>query len=251
MDDLERDIAERKARLDRLRPRAPGALAPLERWYDVELTYASNAIEGNTLTRAETALVIEKGATVGGKRLRDHLEALDHHAALARARALAAGGAPLGEATVRELHGLVVARSQPEIAGRYSQFQRRIAGSATVLPAPVKIPGLMAAFGDWLEAAPATWRTAFAAHWRLVAIHPFSDGNGRTARLAMNVVLLRAGFPPVSIGPEERAAYIDALEIAGTKGDLAPYDRFMAGRLVAALDLYLGALDEALAAKGG
>jgi Fic family protein len=245
MDDLERAIAHRKARLDARRPLLPGALDALERWYDVELTYTSNAIEGNTLTRAETALVIEKGVTVGGKRLRDHLEALDHHAALGHIRALAGGAAPLDEAAVRELHRRVLAKSQPDIAGVYSAFQRRIAGSATILPAPAKIPGLMAAFGAWLAAAPVGWQTAFEAHRQLVAIHPFSDGNGRTARLLMNLVLLRAGYPPVSVGPEERAAYLDALEAAGTADDTGPYDRFMAGRLVAALDLYLGALDEA------
>jgi Fic family protein len=245
MDDLERAIALRKARLDARRPLLPGALDALERWYDVELTYTSNAIEGNTLTRAETALVIEKGVTVGGERLRDHLEALDHHAALGHVRALATASTPLDEGTVRELHRRVLAKSQPDIAGVYSAFQRRIAGSATILPAPAKIPGFMAALGAWLAAAPGGWQTAFEAHRRLVAIHPFSDGNGRTARLLMNLVLLRAGYPPVSIGPDERAAYLDALEAAGTGGDTGSNHRFMAGRLVVALDLYLGALDEA------
>src|SRR5271154_871474 len=108
------DIEQKKAQLDRLRPLSGAALAQLQKHYDVELTYTSNAIEGNTLTLRETAEVIEHGITVGGKSLRDHLEAVDHYQALLGMRQIAATAALLGEDTVRELHRRIVARSQSE-----------------------------------------------------------------------------------------------------------------------------------------
>src|SRR5580704_3374263 len=108
---LER-IAAKKARLDALRPLSAGALAQLRHYYDVELTYTSNAIEGNTLTYRETAEVIEHGITVGGKALKDHLEAIDHYQAVLWMRELAAGGDAIDEGTVCELHRRIVARSQ-------------------------------------------------------------------------------------------------------------------------------------------
>src|SRR5580700_523991 len=103
-----------------MRPLGQAALAQLQKHYDVELTYTSNAIEGNTLTLRETAEVIEHGVTVGGKSLRDHLEALDHYDALQWMRALATGEGAIDEGTVCELHRRIVARSRPDIAGVYS-----------------------------------------------------------------------------------------------------------------------------------
>src|ERR1700728_3031712 len=145
------DIEQKKAQLDRLRPLSAAALAQLQKHYDVELTYTSNAIEGNTLTLRETAEVIEHGITVGGKSLRDHLEAVDHYDALLWVREQASGTTPLGEDVVRELHRRIVARSQPGFAGVYSRNPRRIAGSPVVFPNPAKIPQLMKEFGAWLE----------------------------------------------------------------------------------------------------
>jgi hypothetical protein len=113
-------IAAKKAELDRLRPVVGAGLANLEHIHDLELTYTSNAIEGNTLSAAETALVIEQGITIGGKPLKDHLEAIDLHEAIGYVRALARRGTPLTEADLRQLHHLVVQRSHPEIAGRYA-----------------------------------------------------------------------------------------------------------------------------------
>ncbi len=246
MDKLLERIADRKARLDRMRPLTGDALKSLQKFYDVELTYTSNAIEGNTLTWRETAEVIEHGITVGGKSLRDHLEAVDHYAALLWMRELADQAAPLSEAIVRELHRRIVARSQPEIAGLYSRNPRRIAGSPVIFPNPVKIPGLMAGFGQWLEQAPFTPAATFDAHYRLTAIHPFGDGNGRTARLLMNLMLIRGGYPPVAVRPEDRAAYLDALERASLANDLQPFQTMMHERLDATLGEYINALKEAL-----
>jgi Fic family protein len=235
-------IAEKKARLDALRPVAGAALLGLQKYYDVELTYTSNAIEGNTLTLRETAEVIEHGITVGGKRLKDHLEAVDHYEALLWMREIAGVDVPVNEAVVRELHRRVVARSEPEIAGVYSPHRRRIAGSPVVFPNPLKIPELMAAFGTWLAGLEETPAAIFEAHFRLTAIHPFSDGNGRTARLLMNLLLLRGGYVPVAVRPEDRARYLDALEVGSLKGDLGPFQLLMHERLDATLAEYLAAV---------
>jgi Fic family protein len=244
--DLTRDIERKKAQLDRLLPLSPGALAQLQKYYDIELTYTSNAIEGNTLTHRETAEVIEHGVTVGGKSLRDHLEAVDHYEAVQWMRGLAAQTTLLGEDTVCELHRRIVARSQPTIAGIYSPHPRRIAGSPAIFPNPLKIPQLMEEFGAWLSSAPSTPEGAFEGHFRLTAIHPFSDGNGRTARLLMNLMLIRGGYPPVAVRPEDRKTYLDALERGSLADDLRPLRNFMHERLDATLAEYLSALQEAL-----
>ena len=246
MEKIIQEVAAKKAELDRLRPLTAGAVSQLQKYYDVELTYTSNAIEGNTLTLRETAEVIEHGITVGGKSLKEHLEAVDHYEAVLWMRALAAGPVPVGEAVVRELHRRIVARSEPHIAGIYSTYPRRIAGSPVIFPNPMKIPELMGAFGKWLEQVPPTPAAAFEAHFRLTAIHPFSDGNGRTARLMMNLLLIRAGYVPVPVRLADRKTYLDVLERASLADDLGPFQTFMHERLDSTLGEFLSALREAL-----
>src|SRR5437764_9226049 len=114
MDGVLVSIAAKKARLDKLRPASPKALANLEHYYNIELTYTSNAIEGNTLSPVETTLVIEKGVTVNGKPLKDHLEALDHYDAIRYVRELARQETLITESDVRNLHKLVLQRSAPQ-----------------------------------------------------------------------------------------------------------------------------------------
>lgn len=236
-------ISAKKARLDAQRPLEGRALEVLEAWYDVELTYTSNALEGNTLTRSETAIVLEKGITVRGKPLKDHQEAVDHRDALAFMREIARDPRPLAERDVRDLHRMVTSSTLKDEAGRYSNAPRRIAGSETVFPPPADLPPLMAAFGAWLSTADPSPETAIEAHLRLVTIHPFTDGNGRSARLLMNLLLMRAGYPPMVIRPEDRPDYLDALEATG-HGARQSYDELMFSRLEAALDDYLGFLAE-------
>jgi Fic family protein len=245
MNDLLTSIATKKMQLDALRPISRAALLALQKSYDVDLTYTSNAIEGNTLTLRETAELIEHGITVGGKPLRDHLEAIDHYEAVLWMRELAAKTTLIHEDTVCELHRRIVSRSQPEISGMYSTLPRRIAGSPVVFPNAVKIPELMRAYGEWISQAASEPAISFDAHYRLVAIHPFADGNGRTARLVMNVLLLRGGYPPVAVRPEDRKAYLDTLEHASMREDLTPFQTFMHQRLDATLGEYLSALQEA------
>ncbi len=242
MDTIDNALAHKKAELDKLRPLSPKGLAALSSWYDVELTYTSNAIEGNTLTRSETAIVLEKGFTIGGKSLRDHMEALDHLDALRYVRELASRDQPIRETDVRQIHALVLGRSNPENAGHYADTQRLITGTSYRPPPPAQISPLMGDFGQWLAKAPATAETAVTAHERIATIHPFSDGNGRTARLLMNLVLFKGGYPPVVIGPEQRPAYIEGLQTLQVARDLLPYRQFMTERLDSSLTFYLDTL---------
>jgi Fic family protein len=252
MDEILQLIAAKKAEFDRLRARAPHGLGNLEHVHDLELTYTSNAIEGNTLTAAETTLVVEQGITVGGKPLKDHLEAIDHYDAIRYVRALARRDAPLTESDVRTLHSLVVKRSQPDIAGRYADQGRYVLTDAGrhSFPSPAELPALMGDFTRWLGEAADTPETAFTAHRRLVEIHPFNDGNGRMARLLMNLVLIRGGYPPVAVRPADRPAYIDALQQAQAGQGDAAFNRLLYERLDATLGEYLEALRAALPAAG-
>jgi Fic family protein len=238
-------ISDKKQRLDRLRPLSPEALSKLEHYYDVEITYTSNAIEGNTLSPVETTLVIEQGVTISGKPLKDHLEALDHYDAIRYVRTIARQADPLTESDVRNLHRLVVQRSRPDIAGRYADLARyvRTETGRHEFPSPATIPALMSDFAGWLAGSPDTLETAFSAHLRLVNIHPFNDGNGRTARLLMNLILIRSGYPPLTVRPEDRADYIRALQQAQERRGADSFDRLLYERLDATLGEYLRTLE--------
>jgi Fic family protein len=202
-------ISAKRSQLDQLRPLSPEALNNLEHYYDIEITYSSNAIEGNTLSAVETTLVIEKGITVAGKPLKDHLEALDHYDGIRYVRELAHKTTWLSEIDIRCLHRLVMLRSRPDIAGEYATLARYICteGGRHQFPLPAEIPSLMGDLVVWLNAAPKTTDTAFEVHRRVIDIHPFNDGNGRTARLLMNLILIRVGHPPIAVRPEDRLAY--------------------------------------------
>ncbi len=241
---LEEAIRVKKERLDRLRPLPAEALRNLEHYYDIEITYTSNALEGNTLSPVETTLVIEKGVTIGGKPLKDHLEAIDHYDAMRYVREIARERAPLTESDLRNLHRLVVQRSRPEIAGRYADLPRyvRTETGRHEFAAPAQVPALMGDLAGWLKAAADTPEVAFTAHRRLVDIHPFNDGNGRTARLLMNLILIRAGYPPIDVRPDDRLSYILALQQSQAgRGDEA-FEALLYRRLDATLDEYLTAL---------
>src|SRR2546430_1535680 len=125
-------LRRKRQQLDRVRPVSPRSPTALAAWYDVALTYRSDAIEGNTPTRSETPIGLGKCITSGGKPLKDHLEAIGHRDALAFVRTLAAAGEPLREIDIREIHRLILAQVDPEEAGRYSRHQQMIAGSSLV-----------------------------------------------------------------------------------------------------------------------
>jgi Fic family protein len=193
----------------------------------------------------ETTLVIEKGITVGGKPLKDHLEALDHYEAMHYIRELGTHSEPLTERDIRNLHSLVVQRSQPDIAGRYADLPRyvRTETGRHAFPSPAEVPSLMGDFASWLRGAPDTPVTAFQAHRRLVDIHPFNDGNGRTARLLMNLILIRGRYPPIAVRPQDGLLYTRALQRSQAGQGTEDFERLLSGRLDATLGGgYLSAL---------
>jgi len=240
------ELSRKKAILDQYRPLPPELVKNLEDWFRVELTYTSNAIEGNTLTRRETAMVLEKGLTVGGKSLREHLEASNHAAAIDWVRErIRQRPETLGEREVLEIHTIILKGNDDTNAGRYRNIAVRISGSTVVLPNPAKVPDLMAAFATWLAGSGDLHPVALAAeaHYRLVTIHPFIDGNGRTARLLMNLLLMMAGYPPAIIQKRERLAYLAALEKAQTGGSKSDYESLIYRAADRSLDMYLKAVE--------
>lgn len=239
-------VLAKKWELDALRHDLPsGALDDLEQAQRIDITFTSNAIEGNTLTVGETTLILEKGITVVGKPLKDHLQAVEHAQALAWT--LDSAGrreTPIAEDDIRTLHRLAAGQSTQGNAGRYADRPRSLDTGNGVLefPEPAEIPALVAGLQAWLAERQYEPAAAFDAHLRLARIHPFNDSNGRTARLLMNLILARAGFPPVAVRPDDRPAYVRALE----PGDGAEaFTDLLFHRLDQTLDVYLDAARQA------
>ena len=248
MQELLPQLDQKKQQLDGHRPLSPDLLANLEEWFRVELTYTSNAIEGNTLTRSETALVVEKGITVKGKTLKEHLEAINHAEAIDYVKDLVhTKRSDLKRADILGIHALILTRIDDENAGRYRTDDVRIAGTHVVLPGWQKVGELMEDFLQWLTAPSQDHpvQVAADAHLKLVSIHPFIDGNGRTARLLMNLLLMQQGFPPALIRKEDRADYIQSIETAQTESNFDAYYKVIAQAVNRSLDVYLDAADPA------
>ncbi|TAD78258.1 MAG: Fic family protein [Oscillatoriales cyanobacterium] len=208
-------INQLKAWLDQFRPLEPMIVAELKQRYDVRFTYNSNAIEGNTLTQSETELVLTKGITIGGKTLDEHLEVIGHQEAINYIEALAQRETRIGEWEIKQIHNLILRKIRPEEAGSYRTIDVMAAGTNYRYPPHYLLAQLMGDFVDWLNSESALnlhpVEYAAIAHYRFVSIHPFRDGNGRTARLLMNLLLLRAGYPIVVIHNRIRNDYINAL----------------------------------------
>ena len=205
-----------KAQLDKFRPFPPETLQSLRNYYRVGLTWSSNALEGNSLTESETKVVIEDGLTVHGKPLHDIYEALGHAEAYDYIYAMAESK-DLTPDDICKLHGLFYKQIASENAGKYRQVKVFISGSRYPLPAPEKIGQLMNDFIIWLNKNESNLHPielAAEAHKRFVFIHPFIDGNGRVARLLMNLILIRHGYPITIIPPILRPEYITLLEEA-------------------------------------
>ncbi len=247
-------VLAKKWELDALRQGLrPGALDSLDQAHRLDITFASNSIEGNSLTLGETAAIVEGGTTVVGKPLKDHLEVVEHAKALdwicgPEART----GPPLGERDIKHLHRLLTTQSNPAVAGRYADRPRAVTwdSGSIEFPGPADIPALMAKYCNWLAATPNDPNSAFEAHVGMLSIHPFNDGNGRTARLLMNLILARAGYPAIAVRPGDRPAYLQALATAQAgKGD-RDFKDLLFGRLDQTLDIYLSAARQAQNAAG-
>ena len=242
-----KQLTKIKQRFDKYKPLPSGLIKNLDDWFKVELTYTSNAIEGNTLSRKETALVIEKGLTVRGKSIIEHLEAINHSQALTFIKKLAhKKRQDITENDILEIHRLILQKIDDTHAGRYRTIAVRIAGVAGLtLPNPTKVPHLMKQFVKWLNQKnthhPA--KIAADAHLKLVSIHPFVDGNGRTARLLMNLLLIQNNYPPALIRKEDRKNYIDSLEKAQTKNNPDDYYHFIYQAIIRSLNIYIETLN--------
>jgi Fic family protein len=214
------DLTTAHGWLQSIRPLPPDVIEELRRRYEVALTHHSTAIEGNTLTQSETQIVIEKGVTIGGKSLVEHLEIIGHKEALDFVVQLATESTPITEREIREIHSLVMKGQGNGDTGRYRTLDVKAAGTEYVYPSYLKVPELMEEFVRWLANPlpihPAV--LAAKAHLRFVTIHPFRDGNGRVGRLLLNLILLRHGYPIAVLKVTQRADYIAALEAAQSSG---------------------------------
>ena len=247
-------LDEKREELDRRRPLSPAEAARLREYLDVEWTYNSNAIEGSTLTRQETLVVLKHGLTVGGRSLVEHLEAINHQHAIEFVEKLAMQSKTVSEEDIKAIHRLVLRTIDDDHAGVYRQQQVFIAGSAYLPPPAMAVPGRMAEFAEWLartddaiiqnipDALHPVERAAHAHFW-LVDIHPFVDGNGRAARLLLNLLLLQAGYPVAIIRNEDRTIYYTALE-EGHEGRLESFLHFVAEAVDRSMDLFLSASAE-------
>jgi len=238
-------LHELKKQLDVHRPFPKEIIRNLDEWYKVELTYTSNAIEGNTLTRQETALVVEKGITVEGKSIVEHLEAINHAKAWEFIMTFQNKDIKdISEQTIRNIHSIILRGIDMTNAGRYRNVPVRISGSTVVLPNPLKVPSLMKEFIANLQISKNNIiNVAVRAHFDFVSIHPFSDGNGRTGRILMNLILMQGGFPPAIIRKEERKVYINSIEKGQLHGDLSDYNDLMYTAIERSLHIYLESVE--------
>lgn len=245
MDDKLNLLTQKKQKLDGFRPLPPELVKNLDEWFKVELTYTSNAIEGNTLTRAETALVVEKGITVQGKSLTEHLEATNHVEALEYVKTLVGKKRQdITEQDILDINRLILNKIEAANAGRYRTQHARLTETDVILPNPAKIPELMGEFMAWLVGRNFDHivKIGAEAHFKLVSIHPFSDGNGRTSRLLMNLLFMQQGYPPAIVRKEDRLAYINSLEKAQKDGGLDDFYTLIYEAVNRSLDIYLEAL---------
>lgn len=219
-----------KEELDGFRPLDPHITNELKRYFRVSLTYTSNALEGNTLTESETKVVLEDGITIGGKPLKDHLEAIGHAKAYDHLYMLL-GKSQITEQDILDLHHWVVYDIQEAYPGEYRPRPVIITGTEFIPPSPKEIPSLMVEFinnklPQW-QVNKHPIEVAALAHLELVSIHPFIDGNGRTARLLMNLLLLQSNYTQTIIPPVVRADYITTLDIAHIQKNEQPFLNFI------------------------
>lgn len=240
MTDLEL-LDELKAELDTLRPLTSAMTAKLREYYIVEWTHHSTAIEGNTLSLRETQVVLE-GITVGGKTMREHLEIIDHRDAIDYVESFVQEEIPLTENFIRNVHHLVLKNTSPNDAGQYRRTGVIISGSEHKPPESLEVPAMMREMVEkyntvWANKHP-VYRAALL-HWYTTYIHPFIDGNGRTARLLMNFSLMQRGYPPVIFRKERRLEYLDALELASVQGNMEPFYQLTAQSLIETTEIFL------------
>jgi Fic family protein len=235
-----KEVDELKKEINKYRPLSRNALKQLREYSRIGLTYSSNALEGNSLTETETKIVLEEGITIGGKPLRDHFEAMGHSEAYDHLYKLSKNKV-ITEEDILELHKLFYYRIDKAYAGAYRRVPVIITGADVKFPPPSKIKPLMHEFIREIPLLkkkhhPVEYSALL--HLRLVDIHPFIDGNGRTARLLMNLALLQAGYVITIIPPILRREYLDSLK-ASNRGVNNPFINLMIGMVYESQKDYL------------
>lgn len=236
-------LEDKLKQLNSKRPLPPEVVKKLNEQFALEMTYNSNAIEGNSLTLKETAWVIQDGLTIKGKPMKDHLEARDHYAALFYLYELIEHDShqTVSEELIRTIHQLVVRETEQQTAGSYRTGNVIITGSDHIPPDVSILPGLMHDLIRWIgfnQKKLHPVELAAIVHHKLVSIHPFFDGNGRTARVVMNLILLQQGYPLVIVLKNDRKKYYQALNKAD-RGDYSSFIRFTAQAVERSLNVYI------------
>jgi Fic family protein len=239
-------LHEKLKLLNSYRPIPNSIVKKIKEQFEIEMTYNSNAIEGNSLTLKETYLVISEGITIKGKPLKDHLEAKDHKEALDFLYELIDKDKKItvSEYLIRQIHQLVVSKSHSDIAGRYREGSVIILGSKHTPPERFQVSHEMRKLILWLNKDQKKHHIielAALLHHKLVYIHPFADGNGRMARLVMNVLIMKAGYPLAIILRNDRKRYYRVLSEADS-GEYEPICEFIAQAVIRTLNIYLKVL---------
>jgi Fic family protein len=230
-----------KAALDTRRPLTRGELKRLQEEFLVEFTYNSNAIEGNTLTLRETALVLE-GVTIDKKPLKDHLEAVGHRDAFLYVQRLVTDKVAISEKVIKDVHSLVL-MDRPEDKGMYRSIPVQVMGAFKEPPQPYLVPVQMEQLIHGLandKRHPIERAALF--HLDFEGIHPFIDGNGRTGRLVLNLMLMQNGYPPINVKFADRKRYYDCFDSYYREDTAAPMVNMVAEYLKERLEQYLDLL---------
>lgn len=211
---------------------------------ELEYTFESNRIEGNTFTLRETDLVVNEGLTISGKSMREHLEAINHQEAIGYIKYMMDKNTTLNERELLTLHNLILRGIMPEDAGKYRNLQVMIKGSSHTPPQPFLVAKQMEDFFIWFQSKKNKLHPVVLAaevHEKIVSIHPFIDGNGRTSRLAMNLILLQNGYVIANIKGDydTRMQYYNALEKAQTTDNKNEFIKFIAQTEKESLERYL------------
>ena len=248
LSEILKQIDEKKAKIDAARPLPKIIVDKLHEYLEVEWTYNSNGIEGNTMTRQETMLILKEGLTISGKSMREHLEVTNHKNAIDYVGELLTKVEPITEEDVKKTHALILEGINNPYAGRYRDVEIYVTGSSHEFPKPSQVAALMLDFSKWLVSVQETKslhpiQFAAEAHFKLVMIHPFIDGNGRTARLLMNLILMKYGYPIALFECEtsRRKAYYAALR-HGQTGDLGVFEALVAQYVDQTADKYIGSI---------
>ena len=239
---LER-IHEKKRDLDKKRTIPSYVLKSIKDSLSIEWTYNSNSIEGNTLTLQETKMVIEDGFTIKGKSLREHFEVVNHQEAIEFVESLASNEYVLNKLDILSIHHLVLQKIEKDFAGKYRTSGVRISGANFVPPNALKVDEFVSELIDFANDSEVDILIRSAIfHHRFVWIHPFFDGNGRTARLLLNLILMKSGFQPAIILKNDRKKYYAALNQANNQ-DYSKLVLLILQAVERTLDIYLGNLN--------